>query len=230
MKYLTIQARIYNVDDMCFGPGLASILPELPGGDWNDGLVAKDTNGQPCFARANRTSFPGVTNTWKNIFIDYSEIVLGEKLRTGVYAVECPLLKETVVAKFARFDWEIQYLENETTAYRWIDGPDIGPRFLAHLTEDGRVIGFLMERIANARHAGPQDLESCRQTLSRLHSLGVCHGDINRFNFLIQGSKCVLVDFDTACKCDRDQDRAHELDDLHRSLQDQSGRGGGGRT
>ncbi|KAB8277879.1 hypothetical protein BDV30DRAFT_204453 [Aspergillus minisclerotigenes] len=63
-----------------------------------------------------------------------------------------------VIAKFARFAWEIQYIEDETTAYQWINGHDIGPRFLGHLTEHGRVIGFLMEGITNARHAGLQDL------------------------------------------------------------------------
>ncbi|KAJ5207512.1 hypothetical protein N7491_001859 [Penicillium cf. griseofulvum] len=97
-----------------------------------------------------------------------------------------------------RFDWEIQYLENETTAYEWIEGYDIGPRFLGHLTEDGRVIGFLMERIRDARHAGPQDLESCREVLSRLHCLGIHHGDTNRFNFLIRDSQAVLIDFDSS--------------------------------
>lgn len=39
-------------------------------------------------------------------------------------------------------------------------------RFLGHLTEDGRVIEFPMERVQNARHAGPPDLETCRETLS----------------------------------------------------------------
>lgn len=62
-------------------------------------------------------------------------------------------------------------MENETTAYQWVSGHNIGPQFLGHLTEDGRVIGFLMEHIPNARHAGPQDLEICREVLSRLHDL-----------------------------------------------------------
>lgn len=68
--------------------------------------------------------------------------MVGEKLRTGVYEVTCPRFDTFVVAKFARFEWEIQYLENETVAYEWIDGRKIGPRFLGHLTEGDRVIGF----------------------------------------------------------------------------------------
>lgn len=228
IKYITIEPGIYSQEDMCFGPSLISLLPDLPHGEWNDGLVARDAKGQPHFARACRTSFPSVKNTWHGTYVDYSEIVVGEKLRTGIYEVECPLFDRIAVAKFARFDWEIQYIDNETTAYQWIDGHDIGPRFLGHLTEDGRVIGFLMQRITNARHAGTQDLEPCRQVLSRLHCLGVRHGDTNRYNFLIRRSKAVLIDFDTARKCDNRDMLVKEFEDLSRCLQDPSGRGGGG--
>lgn len=214
---------------MCFGPSLASILPDLPAGNWNDGLVTKHPEtGEPNFARATRTSFPGVENTWHNTFLDYMDLGESRRLRTGVYEAKCPQFEELVVVKFARFDWEIGYMEGETAACRLIEGCDIGPRFLAHLTEDGRVIGFLMERIANARHAGPQDLNICQQTLTRLHALGIKHGDINRFNFLIRDSKAILIDFDTARKCDDSKLLAEELHNLKEALESSSGKGGGG--
>lgn len=229
IKYITIEPGMYNADDMCFGPSLLSLLPHIPTGDWNDGLVARDgKDGQPHFTRACWTTFPGVENTWHGTYVDYMDIVVGEKLRTGIYEIKCPIFDTVVAAKFARFDWEIQYIENETTAYQWIDGHDIGPRFLGHLTEDGRVIGFLMERIINARHAGPQDLELCQQTLSRLHCFGVQHGDINRFNFLIRNSKAILIDFDSARKCDNQDALLKEFESLPGHLQDPSNTGGGG--
>jgi predicted Ser/Thr protein kinase len=229
IRYVTIDPGLYSVDDMCFGPSLVPLLPNLPAGDWNDGLVTKnEATGQPYFARAIRTAFPGVENTWHKTSVDYTELVVREKLRTGIYEVRCNLFDSVVVAKFARFDWEIAYLESETTAYQWIEGSEIGPRFLGHLTEDGRVIGFLLERIKDARHAGPQDLESCQMTLSRLHRLGIHHGDTNRFNFLIRGSQAVLIDFDSARKCG-DQDALRtELEHLPNSLEAASSRGGGG--
>lgn len=37
VRYLTIDAGIYDVDDMCFAPSLISMLPLLPTGDWNKG-------------------------------------------------------------------------------------------------------------------------------------------------------------------------------------------------
>lgn len=230
IKHLTVEQGVYSVEDMCFAPSLFSILPSFPPGDWNDGLVSKDASGQPFFARATRTQFPSVENKWHNIFIDYSDLSIGKKVRTGVYEVTSPHIKGTVIAKFARFEWEITYLENETTAYQWIEGHNIGPRFLGHLTEGDRVIGFLMERIVNARNAGPGDLDTCQRELSKLHQLGLRHGDVNRINFLVQGSRAVLLDFDTARKCD-DQDRlCQELEALPEALGSASTRGGGGLT
>jgi predicted Ser/Thr protein kinase len=136
----------------------------------------------------------------------------------------------TVLAKFARFDWEIGYLKNETTAYQWIEGQDIGPRFLGHLTEDGgrRVIGFLIERIWDARHAGPDDLEGCQRVLSRLHGLRIRHGDINRFNFLATPDRTALIDFDTARRCEDQDALCDEMEDVAARLLDPSTLGGGG--
>ena len=159
------------------------------------------------------------------------ELSIGRKLRTGVYEVRCLLFDDIVVAKFARFPWEIGYIENETEAYQWIDGHGVGPGFLGHLTEDdGRVIGFLMEYITDARHAGPEDVGMCREVLSRLHDLGIRHGDTNRFNFLVRGSKATLIDFDTARKCDDRDVLCREMSDVIVGLGDLSGRGGGGST
>lgn len=174
IKYLTIETGLYPMEDMCFGPSLVVILPELPPGDWNDGLVAKNPeNGQPHFARAARTRFSGIKHQWHGKFVDYLDLKIGEKLRTGIYEATCSQFDTVVVVKFARFEWEIQYLENETTAYEWIHGHEIGPKFLGYLTEDDRVIGFLMERIRGAQHASPNDLAACQDVIQRLHKLGI---------------------------------------------------------
>jgi len=229
IRYITVEPGIYNTKDMCFGPSLVSLLPELPAWHWNDGLVAKDTiYGRPYFAHANLTQFPGVRNTWHGTYIDYLELPIGRKLRTGIYEAKHSSFDDTVVVKFARFSWEIQYLENETTAYQWISGYGIAPQFLGHLTEHGRVIGFIMERIAGAHHAGVQDVEICGEVLSRLHDLGVQHGDINRFNFLVRDSRAILIDFDAARKCHDRDILLQEFESLPGYLANPSSRGGGG--
>ncbi|GAB1211934.1 hypothetical protein ATERTT37_001058 [Aspergillus terreus] len=157
IKYITIGPGIYSTEDMCFGPSLVSILPELPPGDWNDGLVARDADDRPHFASAQHTQFPGVQNTWHGTYIEYMDLLIGRKLRTGIYEVRC-----------------------------------------------------------------------ASEVLSRLHALGIRHGDINRFNFLVQDSKATLIDFDTARKCDDRKVLLQELEGLPASLEDLSYRGGGG--
>ncbi|KAK0753435.1 hypothetical protein B0T18DRAFT_452276 [Schizothecium vesticola] len=97
------------------------------------------------------------------------------------------------------------------------------PRFLGHLTEEGRVIGFVLEYISNAGAAGPGDLAACQSVLQKLHSLGVKHGDINKHNFLVRDDgRVVLLDFETATKdVSRDELEA-EYQRLTESLQDPS--------
>lgn len=227
VKYLTIPGNLWSSEDLCFSPSLLSLLPSFPPGDWNDGLVTKDPEtGQAHFVYTRKTAFAGVQNTWHDTFVEYTDLKIGEKLRIGIYEVTGPMFEDIVVAKFARFDWEIRYVENETTAYQWLQGSGIGPRFLGHLVEHGRVIGFLMERVIGARFASPEDLEVCQEALSRLHELGVKHGDTNRFNFLVCADEVVLIDYDTAQKCDDAASLQEEFDGLLGSLQDESAKGG----
>lgn len=51
-----------------------------------------------------------------------------------MYEVTHPTFDTVVAVKLAGFDWEIQYLENETTAYKWIEGHlgswDTSPRMV----------------------------------------------------------------------------------------------------
>lgn len=83
---------------------------------------------------------------------------------------------------------------------------DIQPRYRVrisyHLTENGRVIGFLMEYAYNARHAGPQVVEICMD-------------------------RATLIEFDTAQKCDDPDVLLQEMQNLTSSLEDISTRGGG---
>ena len=99
---------------------------------------------------------------------------------------------------------------------------------LGHLTEDGWVIRFLMERVWNARHAGPQDLEACQETLSRLHALGISHGNLNQSILLIRGEKAVFIDFVTTRELRCRNALVEESEDSPGRLQDLSNRGGGG--
>ncbi|EME39230.1 hypothetical protein DOTSEDRAFT_56677 [Dothistroma septosporum NZE10] len=201
IKYITIAAGVYEDDDMCFAPSLSSILPPFPTGDWNDGYIAKnEESGQPYFRSAGRTAFPRVRSVWHSNTFDYLDLTMRTKLRTNLYEVRTSGSSDTMVAKFARFDWEIGYLDNECAAYRWIEDTGVGPRFLGNIAEEGRAIGFVLEHLPDAHHATPADYAACKEALSKLHHMGIAHGDINKYNFLVVNGKATLIDFDCARK------------------------------
>jgi RIO-like serine/threonine protein kinase len=97
---------------------------------------------------------------------------------------------------------------------------------LGHVTEEKRVIGFLMERVkdeaGDARHATPADLEACSQALTKLHQLRILHGDINKYNMLVTSKGVTLVDFCTARKCEDTSALDKEMQDLEMRLRSDS--------
>lgn len=228
VKYVTIAAGLYESHDMCFEPVITALLePLLPPGVWNYGCINKHPEtGLPHFAKVAQKQFRGVSAAWYPTMVDHLDIVLGEKLVQGVYDATCSQFTTPLVAKFACWEWEIDYMNDECAAYQWIEGHDIGPKFLGHIHEEGRVIGFLVERVADgagdAHHATPVDLESCSQALARLHKLGILHGDINNYNMLVTSKGVTLVDFCTARKCTDNSAFDREMQSLEVRLRSDS--------
>lgn len=149
---------------------------------------------------------------------------MGQRLKTNVYEASHPELGD-VVAKFAIFEWEVGYYEAEIEAYSWIEGHGIGPKFLGHLTEEGRVIGFVLQNL-HERHACIDDIVSCTRIVERLHALGILHGDLNRHNFLVTDNRTALIDFEACTKSKDEGEKARELQGLKQELLDDSGKGG----
>ena len=92
----------------------------------------------------------------------------------------------------------LRFIEQETLIYKIIDGCNIAPGFLGHLTEGDRVVGILLEYIDDARQATVNDIEGCSRVLTQLHELKICHNDINLYNFLVRRSSghVLLCDFE----------------------------------
>ncbi|KAH9832749.1 alpha-galactosidase A precursor [Teratosphaeria destructans] len=226
IKYLTVAPGMLAPGDMAFSPTLLAFLPPFPPGDWNEARVSLDsTTGRPHFETWTHRDLPGITSIWHADKFDHLQLHIGEKLRSAVYSAVIPPTKQGVV-KLAIFDWQIDALDHETTAYHWIEGQDIGPAFRGHVTEHGRVIGFLMDRIADARRGGPEDLEVCQAVLGRLHGLGLKHGDVNRHNFLIHDGRATMIDFEGTRRCEDPAELAEEMASLAQQLSDESGLGG----
>ncbi|KAI1195142.1 hypothetical protein F5X97DRAFT_335559 [Nemania serpens] len=227
VKYVTVDPGLFPNDDLIFAPVLIPMLPPFPPGNWNEGHISKDPLTQrPVFSRVTLSDFPGIRNTWYDRRIDHLELKKLDRVRQNIHRVTCPAFDFPVLVKFAVFPWQKQFLEAETNAYEWIESKGIGPRFLGHLTEAGRVFGFVMEHIDGARTAEPRDLAACQRILAKLHALGIKHGDINKHNFLIRNGEAVLIDFETAQKCSEEAELESEYKHLELSLRDPSGRGG----
>lgn len=230
VKYVTIDAGALPAEThRSFAPDVLRVLPEFPPGDWNQGHIAKDDRtGKPIFSAISTEPLPAVESLWHPIIVDHLELKTVTRLRSNIHEVTHVLFPEPVILKLALFPWQVQYLEAETRAYEWIRNLEVVPRFLGHVSEGGRVVGFLMENIAKASPATLDDLEACKTALCQLHSLGVLHGDVNRNNFLIQesGDKVTIIDFETAEQCDEQDKLQAEISSLEESFKDLSNRGG----
>ncbi|KAM0325050.1 hypothetical protein ACHAQA_007587 [Verticillium albo-atrum] len=201
VKYVTVDPEVLPKQYRTFESGLRAVLPPLPPGEWNEAHVSVDTDtGRPVFSRTTNNDLPGVTSVWHEVRIDQLDLEQIGCLRPNLRRVTHPMFDRPVLAKFAAFPWQVRYLEAETSAYEWIDGKGIGPEFLGHVTEAGRVIGFLMEDVNNARPAVLADLTECRSLLIKLHALPAKHGNINKDSFLMKGGRAVLLDFETTRK------------------------------
>lgn len=204
-------------------------MPEFPPGDWTKGRISKDNcTGKAVFSSISSDKLPAVESIWHPIVVDHLELKTVARLRQNIHKVSHVLFQEPVIFKLANFPWEIPFLEAEIRAYAWIQDENIGPRFLGHVSEGGRVIGFLIENIVGASPATLDDLGACRMGLARLHLLGIQHGDVNRNNFLVQRpeGKVTIIDFEAARKCDEQERLQAENASLEESFRDTSNRGG----
>lgn len=132
----------------------------------------------------------------------------------------------TIIAKIARFEWEIPRIEQETRAYQLLEGSGLAPRFLGHIHENGRIMGLLLEKIEGCP-ASFQDLSICEAALEKLHELGLVHGDVNRYNFLVTEGGVKLVDFESLLENASPESMRKELDNIRVELAEESGHGGG---
>jgi hypothetical protein len=237
VKYVTTAPGTFRgaEDDRTFEPILlGELLPPFPIGNWNKGHVAKDPKtGEVAFVKTETVCLVGVENLWHPVKLNELDFTRQDRLRQQVHISTHPEINDgqPVLIKLAVWPWEITSIEVETTAYQWINGSGIGPKFFGHLTEgkDGRVVGFIVEWVQGARAAGSGDIEGCKKALGRLHRLGIKSGDINKHNFLVRdGHDVVLVDFETAKHNCSPQELEYEMSALKSSLEDTSFRGGVG--
>lgn len=211
-------------------PVMRRILPPLPGGVWNQGYIVKcPRTGLPVFSTTSlRGDLPGVRHIWHPVIVDHLDLAWVVRNRQQVGIVTCPQFRGRVVYKHAPFPWMVHEIEQETAVWKRIS-EDQGraihywaPRFLGHVSEEGRIIGFLTEHIHGRPPDDEGDWEVCCEALEKLHGLGIKHGDIQKGSFVIRrgrrGDEAVLVDFGHTLLCQNALEFAQERADLSRCL------------
>ena len=222
VKYFIVDPGTYEDEVLSFPPDFLSQLPELPPGDWTQARVFRKSGDQNPSIQVLFTTLAGIRECWHPNLIDVLTVPRKDSIKARVHNANYG--SKEVIAKIARFEFEIPWAQNETVVYKAIEGHNIGPAFLGHLTEHGRIMGFLMEKIEGHR-ASIGDLEACQKIVQRLHSLNIVHGDLARYNFIVSSAGVTLIDFERATLNGSKEAMEKEMQELAAHLTDETGRG-----
>ncbi|KAI2641753.1 hypothetical protein GGS26DRAFT_586150 [Hypomontagnella submonticulosa] len=222
IKYVTVRMPPSKTDSSVLSFWLSFLktivvqLPPLPEGDWNRAKVVMDEVTQTYKVNGLSSEVLGeIPNAWHPLKIEYLDLKKIRKLKTEsavrgfhnadfLQVVTHPTFNdELVLMKIDSFpdNWGDSFLNNEITVYQEIQDLGIAPRFLGHVTEHGRVIGFLSEFLADATPASKvwtqETRRAYRESLRKLHSRGIAHKDAHWDNCLIRkNGSAVLIDFE----------------------------------
>ena len=232
VKYLVVSPKTFDRDTLSFP---VPSLPDLPRNDeeWTVARISRDADSGDLKTSISNKTLAGVECRWHPAQIDCLELKKTEQLTAMALEVVSHsihpgtlLSSAPMIAKIARFEWELPRIEQETRAYQLLEGSDLAPRFLGHIHENGRIMGFLLEKV-EGRPASHQDLSICEAALGKLHELGFVHGDVNRYNFLVTEEGVKLLDFEGLVENASPELMREELESVRAELVDESGRGGG---
>ncbi|CAH0051919.1 unnamed protein product [Clonostachys solani] len=237
VKYITTCPGALDREALMDMPlNFPNILPPLPyeQATWNTAHIFGNEATGNLESKLSTREMARISSAWHPTLVDFLHL---QKIKSmGLFVQLCTLTTdpthnhrngtgERVIAKMARFEWEIRYLARETLAYQLLHGTGIGPRVLGQIHEQGRVIGILLE-IVQGRSAGIDDLPQCLAALKRLHGMRILHGDCNRHNFIVgSGGKVTLIDFSEFKENATDEELAAEEESLAGKLEDDSGLG-----
>ncbi|KAJ5323111.1 hypothetical protein N7452_011400 [Penicillium brevicompactum] len=231
VKYIIISPRTFDRDTLSFPLQSLSSLPWED--EWTVAHISRDEVSGDLRTFISNRALASVKCRWHHTLVDCLELERTKALTASAFEAishsTLPSISQApakVIAKIARFEWEIPRIERETRAYQLLKRSELVPRFLGHIHENGRIMGFLLERI-EGRHASIEDLDICEVALGKLHDLGLLHGDANRYNFLVTGEGVKLLDFECLQENASQEAMRKESESLRLELTEESGRGGG---
>ncbi|OBT78108.1 hypothetical protein VF21_02673 [Pseudogymnoascus sp. 05NY08] len=172
VHYVTIATNAFDDDTMCRPHLLIPQLPNFPDKNWTTMEVIRKPDGSLA-SELSHEPLPAVRMTWHPKTIDVLSLEKVKRHRSGVHEVLYSGLP--AICKIACFGWQVPGIEHETYTYSMVEeyrgpgDPVIAPVFLGHMTENGRVIGMLLEKL-EGDFASMDDLPACRKTLENFIS------------------------------------------------------------
>ncbi|KKY26250.1 putative alpha-galactosidase a [Phaeomoniella chlamydospora] len=226
VHYLTIPTGIFDDDTMGKPFLLIQQLPDFPDTNWTRMTLSRGVNGTLAYTLSSEP-LPEVNFIFHKTLINCLSLPKIKYLRPGV--LEVLYNGRPAIAKYSCFDWDFYRMHRENWAYQILHQGQahIAPRVLGHLTINGRPIGLLLEKLEGT-FASIKDKAKCEEVLRILHAepLRLIHGDVNRYNFIVdtKDSNVRLIDFEHAE--DYDEGKAkEEIESLTAVLQEETGRG-----
>lgn len=130
---------------------------------------------------------------------NYLDLPVLETYQTRVFRVL--LNDQRCFLKLALFPKDVRPIVKELRAYHVLTEllSNTAPKLLGYACEGtaDRVVGFFYEELVG-RYPNFRDMQTCERSLDRLHELGICHGDIDRYNIVVtnNGRRAKFIDFE----------------------------------
>jgi len=193
--YVTVELNCAFLDNPYdFGTPLEilSLLPPTIPDDHDVASIHRDGSIQTF-----RERLEGVGRIWHPGMVDVTTLPVVRQKPLGTLAYKVKYGDQFAVAKFAKHENGLGDIDYETYTYEDLEGTGIAPRFLAHLTEMGRVVGLLLEWIPSRRPT-IWDLQVCQDAIRRFHAVcGYLHSEIDHRNFLVcENGDVKLISFE----------------------------------
>lgn len=158
VKYLKVEPNTFTADELVFP---VPSLPPLPYDDenWTVAQISHDSDSGNINTTLSNLPLAGVQNVWHEVSVNVLDLERTAQLTGCTFEAVRPWksspgdVNPHVIAKIARFEWEIPSIERETRAYQIFEqqrAADLAPRFLGHIREGSRIMGLLLERSQTA--------------------------------------------------------------------------------
>ncbi|KAI1347344.1 hypothetical protein F5Y01DRAFT_329801 [Xylaria sp. FL0043] len=209
LKWIAVNAGVFP-GRWSFSPRKASrlVFPPFPTGPWNLGQIRRLKNGEVGFEKTLEVPLDGIdsAHAWHHTKIEFTELqnvtYSDNRVDGRIFHAKHPQFEGKNL--FVKIDpWLGQYskkaMVTEIKAYQLLEGLDIAPNFLGHVTYNGAMIGLILEMVEGAQTTEKEDELARIKAVKKLHDVKIVHGCAHHLNFLKVGQeKMLIIDFEEA--------------------------------